>query len=133
MPSKAVAEAFQSRLGTTWNGIPVVGIDTIPEPPDDAEAFIVVQYPVVNASQPVLGRRFFEEGAARIVLNIKEGIGLAQGLEWADALAALFRVDDLALGLETFAPEAPVVDDTNDDGNWFSFAVIVPFRYQFDG
>lgn len=133
MPSKAVASAFSATLGTTWNGIPVVSVDTIPAPPDDAEAFIVVQFPVVNSTQPVLGRTFFEEGAARIVLNIKEGIGLAQGLEWADGLAALFRVDWIGAGIQTFAPDPPIIDDTNDQGNWFTFAVIVPFRHQFAG
>jgi len=139
MVSKVVAEAFTAQLVAgnsppdNWNGLPVVAIDTIPEPPDDAEAFIVLQFPVSSSDKPGLGRRYFEDGAARIVLNIKRGMGLAQGLEWADALAALFRTDTLGPGLETFTPESPIIDDNIENGNWLSFSVIIPYRYQFNG
>lgn len=137
MVSKVVAEAFTAQLATgsppSWNGITVIGIDTIPEPPGNVDAFIVVQFPVSTADRPGLGRRYFEDGAARIVLNIKEGLGLAQGLEWADGLAALFRSDKIGDGIETFTPTSPIVDDSNENGNWYTFAIIVPYRYQFDG
>lgn len=136
MVSKVVTEAFHTKLvggGSTWNGIPVVDVDTDPEPPSDAEAFIVVQFPVSLADNPTLGRRYFENGGARIVLNVVRGIGLAQGLEWADGIAALFRTEKIAPSIETFASQSPIIDDTNESGNWYSFAVIVPYRYQFDG
>lgn len=131
MPSTVVAEAFKAQLGNPWNGIPVGNMDTWPTPPE-VNAFLVVQYPVVNAEKPVLGRRYFEEGAARLVLNVKRDIGIDQGLVWADTLAALFRTVKFG-GVETFAPSAPIIDDNLEDGNWLSFAVIVPYRYQFDG
>lgn len=130
MPSAAVEAAFQARLASSWTISPVLQQgDTEPA---DANAFLVVQYPVVNSDKPVLGRRYFEEGAARLVLNVKREIGLAEGLGWADTLAALFRTVKFS-GVETFAPSAPIIDDDIDDGNWLELAVIVPYRYQFDG
>lgn len=131
MPSAAVEAAFQARLAASWTISQVLG-NGVTEAPDGADAFLIVQYPVVNSEKPVLGRRYFEEGAARMVLQVKREIGLAEGLAWADTLAALFRTVKFS-GVETFAPSAPIIDDDNDDGNWFELAVIVPYRYQFDG
>ncbi len=133
MPSAAVDAAFQSKLASGWTTSPVKGINFETEPPDDANAFVVVQYPVVNGEKPGLGGRYFEEGAARLVLNVKTGIGLQTGLAWADSLAALFRDYRPGGGFETFAPSAPIINDANDDGNWFELSVIVPYRYQFNG
>ncbi len=134
MPSLAVSNAFKAKLGNPWNSLPVGTMDVWPTPPD-VNAFIVVQYPVVNGTRFGLGRIFSEEGAARIVLNVKREIGIDQGLTWADALAALFRglrPRDFD-GIETMAPSGPIIDDNLEDGNWLSFAVIVPYRYSFDG
>ena len=63
---------------------------------------------------------------------MKTGVGLPQGLIWADALAALFRTVKFD-GVETFAPSPAAIDDSNDDGNWLELSVIVPYRYQFNG
>ncbi len=129
MPSKAVADAVEARLAAHWTATTVVPYDTQAEPGTE-DAFLVVQYPVVNASRPVLSRFFWEEGGIRLVLNVRRGIGLSQGLAWADTLATLFR-DVKFDGVETFPPSAPIVDDNTEDGEWLSFAVIVPYRYQF--
>lgn len=101
-------------------------------PPTDVPAFLVVQYPVVNGARPVLGRKFWEEGAARLVLNVKRDIGIVQGRLWSAALADLFRSVKFG-GIETFVTDGPIEDNNLEDGNWLSFAVIVPYRYQFDG
>jgi hypothetical protein len=131
MPSAAVDAAFKAKLAAEWTSSPVVGVNGVTDPPKDENAFLVIQYPVVNGEKPVLGGKYFEEGAARLVLNVKSGIGLAEGLTRADTLAALFRSQKFS-GVETFAPSAPIVNDSNDDGNWFELSVIVPYRYQFE-
>lgn len=137
MPSAAVETAFKTRLAADWTLSGVIGLDGLTEPPDPmtANAFLVVQYPIVNASKPVLAGRYFEEGAARLVLNVKTGLALDAVLAWADTLAGLFREFKSAdvAGFETFTPSAPIVNDANDDGTWFELAVIVPYRYQFSG
>jgi Bacteriophage related domain of unknown function len=131
--SAAVATAVDARLFANWTATPIIDFDTQTQPPEDAQAFVVVQYPVANGVRPVLGRTFFEEGAFRIVLNVRRGIGLAQGLAWADALSQIFRSVKKFAGVETFVPDGPIIDDNSEDGNWISYAVIVPYRYEFTG
>ncbi len=130
MPAKAVADAVEARLIANWTATVIVPYDTIGETPD-VEAFLIVQYPVVNGVQPVLERKFFEEGAFRIVLNVARGIGLEQGLTWCDTLKDIFRRVKFS-GVETFVPSGPVTDDNTDQGNWISYSIIVPYRYEFD-
>lgn len=137
MPSAAVESAIKARLTSDWTLSAVIGLNGVTEPPDPqtADAFLVVQYPIVSAEKPVLSGRYFEEGAARLVLNVSSGLGLDVVLPWADTLAGLFRDYKSATvaGFETFAPSAPIINDANDDGNWFELSVIVPYRYQFSG
>ena len=137
MPVAAVDVLIKARLDASWSTCPVVGgIDgvlpeTITEPPAGYDAFLVVQYPVVNGDKPVLRGKYFEEGAARFVLNVKREIGQTQSLAWADALAVLFRDYKPGNGFETFMPSGPIVNDAIDDANWVEYAVIVPYRYQY--
>jgi hypothetical protein len=131
MPSAAVDAAFQARLASQWTLSEIITGTEASDPPD-ANAFLVVQYPVVNSSKPVLGRTYFEEGAARLVLNVKSGFGLDTVLPWADTLAGIFREVKFG-GVETFVPSAPIINDVSDDGNWLSLSVIVPYRFQFAG
>jgi hypothetical protein len=129
MPIKAVADAVQARLATHWTATVIVDYDTMANPPD-LDAFLVHQYPVVDSVKPVLSRVYWEEGGIRFVLNVRRGIGLAQGLEWCDELAALFRGVKFA-GVECFEPSGPIVDDNSEEGDWISYAVIVPYRFEF--
>lgn len=140
MPSAAVDTAFKTKLASSWTVSQVIGglaagdpPENLTGPPSGVDAFMVVQYPVVNGEKPVLHGRYFEEGAARLVLNVKLDVGQSQGLVWADTLAGLFREYRPGGGFETFVPSAPIINDANDDGNWFELAVIVPYRYQFNG
>jgi hypothetical protein len=137
MPSAAVDTAVKTKLAASWTASPVVGgyaandpIETLSEPPQNVDAFIVVQYPVVTGEKPVLRGKYFEEGAIRLVLNVKKDVGQSQGLVWAGTLAGLFREYQPGGGFETFVPSTPFINDTNDDGIWLSFSVIVPYRYQ---
>ena len=34
-------------------------------------------------------------------------------------------------GVEVFEPSAPIVNDDNEEGNYYELAVIVPYRYQY--
>ena len=139
MPAAAVDAAFKTRLQASWTASPVVGgldgvlPETITEPPQGYDAFLVVQYPVVNGEKPVLRGRYFEDGAARLVLNVKREIGQSQSLTWADTLAGLFRDYKPGGGFQTFVPSGPVVNDAIDDANWIEYAISVPYRYQFNG
>lgn len=132
MPIKVVADLFEQRLVANWTATLIVSYDTVAEPPD-VEAFLVQQYPVVLGVRPVIGRRFFEEGVYRLVLNVRGGIGLAQGLQWSDSLRLLFNsIKFESGGLETFVPDGPIIDDNTEEGDWIVYSIIVPYRYQYD-
>ena len=129
MPAKAVADAVQARLAANWTATVIVDYDTNAYPPD-LDAFLVHQYPVVNGAKPVVNRVFWEEGAIRFVLNVRRGIGLSQGLEWSDELAALFREVTFD-GVQCFETSGPIIDDTIEEGDWISYAIIVRYRYEY--
>lgn len=133
MPLKRVADLFEQRLLSNWTACPVIPYDTIAEPPPDVPAFLVQQYPVVQGVRPVLERHFEEVGVYRLVLNVRRGIGLAQGLIWTDQLHELFnsiRFVENAV-LETLVPDGPIIDDNNEEGDWIVYSVIIPYRYQY--
>jgi hypothetical protein len=132
MPSAVVEAAFQARLYEyTLGDPPVISAIVSGQPSNTDDAFIVIQYPVVNGSKPTIGRHYFEEGAARFVLNVRRTAEMDAALGIADDLASIFR-DRNFHGIETFTPSPPIINDTSNDGNWFSLSVIVPYRYQFD-
>jgi hypothetical protein len=131
MPHPAVDAAFKSRLSSYWTATPFIGVDGATIPPN-GESFGVLQYPIVTGTRPTLGRRFFEEGVARLVLNVERAFATTDGYTWAADLAKLFRAQRLGGGLETFAPDGPIVNDAIDNGNYIELAVLVPYRYQFD-
>ena len=128
MPAKAVVDAVETRIGTTWNGLPVIGVNKGGDTPDDASSFIVVQYPIANVEQMTLGRVYREEGAFRIVINSARGDGIAVALGWADQLAALFRTQRFG-GIRTWTPGSPIIDDNNDQGSYFQLSFAVPYTY----
>jgi len=131
MPSAAVEAAFQARLYEfTLGDPPVIPAITVGQPTNTDDAFIVIQYPVVSGSKPVLNRHYFEEGAARLVLNVRRTAEMETALGLADDIAGIFR-DRKFHDIETFTPSPPIINDTTNDGNWFSLSVIVPYRYQF--
>lgn len=133
MPSAAVEEAFRERLAANWTYTPIIGANGVTQPPSDGSGFALIHYPVTDGSRPYLTKRRFEEGAARIILNVPSGDEVPDWLEKADEIAALFRGDHLVFdGVEVFEPSSPILNDDNEDGNYYELAVIVPYRYQFD-
>jgi hypothetical protein len=132
MPAAAVDAAFQARYYEfTLNDPPIIPAIEVGQPHNTHDAFVILQYPVVNGIKPVLGRTYFEEGAARFVLNVRRTTEMYPALALADSIASIFR-DRKFHDIETFTPSPPIINDTSNDGNWFSLSVIVPYRYQFD-
>ena len=130
MPHPAVAQAVDARLLNNWTATPVIPYDSVAEPPDDAEAFVVVQYPVVMEEKPTLSRTFWERGVIRLVLNIKRGIGQSQALEWTNLLKLIYREAKFD-GVITHETDGPIVDDTIEDGNWVGYSVDVHYHFEF--
>lgn len=135
MPSAAVESVFRTRLASNWNpnnGV-ILGVNGVTEPPSDGSAFVIIHYPIASNSRPTLTRRRYEEGAARIIWNVPKGMMPEATLPVADAISALFRGDKLIVDhVEFFEPSPPIINDDNDEGNYYELAVVVPYRYQFD-
>jgi hypothetical protein len=131
MPSKHVADAVDARLADNWTATPIIDYDEKTHPPDDADGFLVVQYPISDGARPVFDRLFWEEGAIRLVLSVKRGVGKSQGLAWSDTLCHMFRAVKFD-GIQTFEPDGPIIDDATYDGNWIIYAIIVPYRFEFE-
>lgn len=135
MPSAAVEAAFRSRLEANWNiadGV-ILGSNEQMTAPTDGSPFVIIQYPIATNTRPMLRTKRFEEGAARIIYNAQVSSGLPGPLAKADAIAAAFRGDRrIVSGVEMFEPSPPIINDDNEEGNYFELAIIVPYRYQFN-
>lgn len=133
MPHPNVDAGFKARIAANFTTIPFIGVNNVNVPPSDGSSFGVIQYPVADGEKPTLGRRYFEDGAARIVVNVQAGPAENDARDtWLPALASLFRDRAISSGLETFTPDPPILNDANDDGNYVSYSLIVPYRYQFN-
>lgn len=131
MPLKLVVDAVEGRLAANWKKCPVVGINLAGNVPNGPEPFVQVSYPVANGEQLTVGAPgenvYRETGAFRLVVNARRGKGVAEGLAWADELAALFRGQEFG-GIQTFAPSSPAIDDRNDEGKYFVLSIAVPYH-----
>lgn len=131
MASKAVVDAVTERLGSPWNGLPVLGPNTEGEPPADAVAFLQIQFPVADQERMSTSHRFYREtGGFRIVVNGERGKGMAQILVWAEQLMVLFR--DVKIGsIHYLMPSPPFLGDNNEEGNFYKASIVFPFTYDF--
>lgn len=136
MAQKAVVDAVEARLAANWSATPYFGLNGGGEPPADGTPFLEVQYPVANTEQISIGSPganvWREIGAIRFVLSIRRGQGVAQGLGYADTLAALFRGKQFN-AVNTWGPSSPVLDDSNDRGNYWTLSFVVTYYFDYLG
>lgn len=135
MASVAIVTAVETYLADQWNVCPVVGGLSTDDRPDNAAAFLAVQYPVANSSQLTIGAPgqnvWRTEGAFRILIHTKKA-DRSLALAWADELASIFRGKDLG-GVLTFAPSPPAIDDRNEEGLYFRLSFAVPYQHDIIG
>ena len=132
MAEKAVIDAVKARLGDTWSGLPVVIPGGAAETPSDASAYLLVQFPVSSTARISVNQRSYrEEGGFRIVINESSGSDALNSLMLkAEQLVALFR-DQKFGGIQTQVPSSPYIDDDNENGNYYSAAIVIPYTYNF--
>jgi len=144
MAMQQVVAAVEARLAVGWTRCPVRGFaDDNGDTPDDASAFLVVQYPVAMSDQITIGAPgnniFREDGAFRLVLAVPRTVeGRMQALEWTDELSAMFRGKQFGasagfMGVTTFAPTSPAIDDDTDNGNYLLLSIAVPYQADLVG
>jgi len=130
MAGASVMTAVRTRLGETYAGYPVRYPNESTETPADGSPFWVVQYPVANEEQITIGAPtanvFRETGAIRLVLQIPRGQDVVPYVTIVDQARALFRGAQFS-GVNCYAPSPAVLDDRNDDGNYWALATAVPY------
>lgn len=142
MPMADVVSLVEDHLDENWTYCPVRGFaDDSGSTPADGTAYLEVQYPFSRSDQISVGapgnNMFREEGGIRFLLNMpRDATGRAAALTQADTLASLFRARQFGasgslVGMQTWSPSSPVIDDATDDGNYLVLAIVVPYQANF--
>lgn len=136
MAHSTVVAAVEARLDELWSRCPVLDENSLGETPHDGSPFLMLQFPFSTSERVSFGdpgnNVYRESGAFRLVLQTERGSGAVTGRQWADELADMFRGKHFG-GVETFAPSSASSDDTNENGNYYTLAVAVPYRFDFLG
>ncbi len=133
MAHQNVINAVQARIGATFNGAAVYGMNEEGEVPADGSAFIQIQYPASNQERLGLSdRQYREEGGILFSVNVERGAGQNAGVLLASQVANLFR-DQTFDGVHTLVPDSAFFDDSNDVGKYFRLIVVAPYWYQYAG
>lgn len=53
-------------------------------------------------------------------------------LQRADEFASLYR-DQTINSVRCLQPTSPFINDSNDEGNFYSLSVVVPYTYEYEG
>ena len=136
MARSEVVDAVRDRITGNWTTAPLFDENSGGSTPADGSAYIDLQFPFSTNERISFGvpgaNTHREEGAFRILINVARGSGGETGRLWGDQLAALFR-DKHFDGVETFSPDSASSDDSNENGQYFTYAVVVPYRFDFLG
>ena len=136
MARSEVVDAVRDRLTANWTRTSVFDENSQGSTPADGSAYLDIQFPFSTNQRITFGAPgnnvYREEGAFRLLLNMQRGTGGDTGREWADELAALFLGKHFD-GVETFAPDSASSDDANENGQYFTYAVAVPYRFDYFG
>lgn len=101
------------------------------EPPEAPAPYLAVQFPVSNESRTSFDRSYVEDGAARIVILAERGGGTDWSMQLGEEIAKLFRSRKIN-GVEFLTPTSPILNDDNDEGNYFRTSIVAPYTYHFD-
>ncbi|MBB3020645.1 hypothetical protein FHR70_003731 [Microvirga lupini] len=131
MASKAVIDAVEEHAVANWDYSPIVGMIYLGPRPDPSGDFLAIQYPVANTTRLSIGNRIYrEEGGIRFVLSFTRDSDRALMMQRADELASLYRDRNVG-GVRCLQPTTPFIDDSNDEGNFYSLSVVVPYVFEY--
>lgn len=136
MASAAVMIAVKERLDAFWSRTPIEYPNETFQPPAEGDPFLALQYPLAQESAASIGapgeNLQREEGAIRFVLMIPRGAGVIDWTVWLDELRAHFRHRDFG-PVRTSGASPAVLDDRNDDGNYWALSCAVAYEADFLG
>lgn len=132
MARKVVTDAIEAHLADHWINCPIIPLNGKEPAPTDGTPFVTVQYPVAQPPKrfSISTPYYQEEGTIRLTIFTARGEGLSTVLEWADALAKLFR-DRKFAGVQCHVPSSPTFNDSNNQGVYFVAPIIVPYTTYF--
>lgn len=132
MPSKAVSDAFETRL-QGWPNLsacPLVEINevsAVPKPP-----YLEIEWPAAVEDRMSVGKPavYRERGGARFIITVLTNMPgwKDQVLAWADELRDLFRSQAFG-GVETDEASPAVIDERNRDGTKFHVPFAVAYKF----
>ncbi|PZU87346.1 MAG: hypothetical protein DI527_18905 [Chelatococcus sp.] len=129
MAHKLVEAAVEARLRALWSASPVFVENTEAEPPADGSGYLMLQFPVADASRSAINERAYrEEGAFRVVLHVPRDTGVQQIRDQGEAIAALF-CDESFAGVNCRVPGPTFVGDAVGALSWAS--VTIPYDFNF--
>lgn len=133
MAEPAVVEAVENRLIENFSAATIKGL-TGGDIPQDGSAFVTLQFPLSDNQQMVLGRKYQESGAFRIIISTERGLeeNLKKGLFWAKQISDVYRTQRFG-GVKSWTPSIGRLDDDNDDGNYYVLSVVVPYTFTYNG
>lgn len=132
MAHPAVEAAVEARLRAGFTECEIFVENVLSTPPDDGAPFIILQFPASTDRRRSIGTKFHEqEGAFRIVLHLPFGTGTDTLRAWGEQIAAIFRGAKFS-GVQTVDPQSPFLSD-QPEGNYTWAAIVVPFRYFYNG
>ena len=127
MAHLAVVQAVEARVAAGFTACPVRVENDNDGVPNEAGAFIALQFPWSRSEWQTIDGDFLEEGAFRFVLSVPRGDGTHQGRAWLDDIATLFRAVEFD-GVQTYAPSSPVTDDRSEAENYYRLSISVPYE-----
>lgn len=129
MASQMVMDAVEARL-SAWTRCPIIGFNTVGEPPADASEFLRVQFPVVDETQISVGapgsQLFREEGGIWFALCIPVGKSIKPYGAWIDELRDLFRAKQFD-GVSTYEAPPATQDNDAENGNYVRQSFVVEY------
>lgn len=127
MAHLAVVQAVEARLKAGFSACPIFVENEVTGTPAAGAPWILVDFPW-SRSDWVTADEFEEEGAFRVLLALKRAAGAHVGRAWLDEIAALFRGQAFD-GVQCFAPQGAVTNDSNETGTTFRLSIAIPYTF----
>lgn len=131
MAHLSVVQAVERRLKANFTRCPIFVENEAVGTPDDASAWIVIDFPWSRSSW-ITADEFEEEGGFRVLLAVPALGGAHEGRAWLDEIAVLFRGQAFD-GVQCFAPQTAATNNMNEIGSYFRLELTVPYEFIIEG
>lgn len=128
MAKQAVVDAVRARLSANFTSCAILSLNQDVLPPADGSPWVRLEFPVASNTQTILGRRYRESGAFRVVIATEILSGETKSLTYCEEIATIFRNQKF----NDVDCRTPTIREGLDDGSYFIASVIVPYTHDYD-